>query len=183
MKSFIIVLLFLGLTASSYSQDKTKEKEVGIMRMETLPGVVIKRIGTDFSIYLPNDNPDKRVKMLEEKFVAYDIGKDYQGSEEYLLTMETKNGSLAAIYNEKGKLSRVVENYKNVRLPSVVIFSVYKTYPQWTIVNDKLTYTQQEGDIIKHQYNLKIRKGKETRKLIVRPNGEIIKVNKPLTLK
>lgn len=177
MKSFIIILLFLGLSTSTYSQDKTKNKEAeGKMRMINLPGVVIKRIGADFSIYLPADNPDQRVKMLEEKFIAYDLGKDFEGFDEYLLTMKTKTGSLAATYNEKGKLVRVVENYKNVRLPSDVIYSIYKTYPQWTIVNDKLLYTQEDGDVVKHQYNVKIKKGKEIRKIMVRANGEIVKV-------
>jgi hypothetical protein len=176
MKSFIIFLLFFGLTASSYSQDKTKVKtEEGVMKMVTLPGVVIKRIGSDFSIYLPDNNPDERVRLLEEKFIAYDIGKDYEGNEEYLLTMETKTGSLAATYNDKGKLVRVVENYKNVVLPSVVIYSVYKMFPDWTIVNDKFLYTQEDGDVLKQQYNLKIKKNNEVRKLVVRPNGEILK--------
>jgi hypothetical protein len=51
---------------------------------------------------------------MEEKFIAYDIGKDYEGAETYLLLMKTKNGSLSATYNDKGKLIRVVEEYKNV---------------------------------------------------------------------
>lgn len=177
MKSFIIALLLLGLTTSSYSQDKTKKNlEEGIIKMEELPAVVIKRVGTDFSVYLPDNNPDPDVRRLEEKFIAYDIGKDYEGYENYLLLMETKNGSLSATYNENGKLIRVVENYKNVRLPNEVIYSIYRTYPDWTIVNDKYLYTQEEGDILKKQYNLKIKKGKQTLRLTVRPNGDILKV-------
>ena len=89
--------------------------------------------------------------------------------------METKKGILAATYNEKGKLIRVVENYKNVILPSKVIYSIYKKFPQWTIVNDKFLYTQTEGDIVKKQYNVKIKKGKDIRKLVVRPDGTIVK--------
>lgn len=181
MKSLIIFLLFFGLTTSSYSQVQAKTKtEDGTMKMVNLPGVVIKRIGADFSIYIPDNNPDQRVRTLEEKFIAYDLGKDIEGYSDYLVTMSTKTGSLSATYNENGKLIRVVENYKNVKLPSVVIYSIYKTYPGWTIVNDKLLYTQQEGDIIKHQYNLKIKKGNEVRKLLVRPNGEILKVKPSL---
>ena len=177
MKSFIIALLLLGLTTSSYSQDKTKKNvEEGIIKMEELPAVVIKRVGTDFSVYLPDNNPDQDVRRMEEKFIAYDIGKDYEGYENYLLLMETKNGSLSATYNENGKLIRVVENYKNVRLPNEVIYSIYRTYPDWTIVNDKYLYTQEEGDILKKQYNLKIKKGKQTLRLTVRPNGDILKV-------
>jgi hypothetical protein len=178
MKSFIIALLFIGLSLPTYAQVKTKKNlESGVVKMEELPAVVIKRAGADFSVYIPDQNPDQKVRRMEEKFIAYDLGKDYEGYENYLVLMETKNGSLSATYNEKGKLIRVIENYKNVRLPSKVIYSIYKTYPGWTIVNDKYLYTQEEGDIIKKQYNLKIKKDKETRKLIVKANGDIIKVN------
>ena len=90
--------------------------------------------------------------------------------------MNTKNGSLSATYNDKGKLIRVIEEYKNVRLPNEVMYSIYRTYPDYTIVNDKYLYTQEDGDILKKQYNLKIKKGKEILKLTVRSNGEIVKV-------
>ncbi|KIA85140.1 hypothetical protein [Flavobacterium sp. AED] len=170
MKSFIIVVLFLSMTITSYSQDMD-----GNIRMEELPGVVIKSAGKDFSIYLPDKNPDKGVRALEEKFIAYDLGKDYEGYENYLVIMETKNGSLNATYNENGKLTRVVENYKNVRLPSSVIYSVYKAFPGWQIVNDKYLYTQKEGDIVKKEYNLRIKKDNDVRKLVVNANGDIVK--------
>jgi hypothetical protein len=170
MKSTSIILLVLALTASSYAQEKGQIKAI------ELPGVVIKRVGKDFSIYLPDNNPDQRVRAIEEKFITYDLGKKNEGAEEYLLVMKGKNGQLAATYNENGKLTRVVENYKNVILPTPVIYSVYKTYPKWTIVNDKYLYTQEEGDVIKKQYNIKIKKDKEVKRLVVRSNGEIIKI-------
>jgi hypothetical protein len=177
MKTSIIALLLLGLTTSSYSQDKTKkDREEGIMKMEELPAVVIKRVGTDFSVYLPDNHPDKDVRRMEEKFIAYDIGKDYEGAENYLLLMKTKDGSLTATYNDKGKLIRVVEKYQNIRLPNEVIYSIYRTYPDWTIVNDKYLYTQEEGDVLKKQYNMKIKKGKQTLRLTVHSNGHILKV-------
>lgn len=176
MKSIILTFLLIGLSISSYSQDKPKkDTQQGKMKIEELPAVVIKRVGSDFSVYLPDKNPDMNVRNMEEKFIAYDIGKDYEGNESYLLIMQSKKGSLAATYDENGKLTRVVEQYKNTRLPSEVIYSVYKNYPDWTIVNDKFLYTQAEGDVLKKQYNLKIKKGKETMKLTVRPNGEILK--------
>jgi hypothetical protein len=178
MKSFIITLLLLTLSVSSYSQDKKmkQDKEKGLMKMEELPAVVIKRVGADFSVYIPDNHPDKDVRRLEEKFIAYDIGKNYEGAETYLLIMKTKDGSLSVTYNDKGKLIRVIEEYKNVRLPNEVMYSIYRTYPDYTIVNDKYLYTQEDGDILKKQYNLKIKKGKEILKLTVRSNGEIVKV-------
>ena len=145
------------------------------MDIINLPEIVIKKAGADFSVYLPDNNPDPDVRRLEEKFIAYDLGKDYEGNENYLLTMSTKDGSFSATYDEKGKLIRVVENYKNVQLPSVVIYSIYKNFPDWSIVNDKFLYTQTEGDILKKQYNIKIKKNEKVRKLVVHPDGEIVK--------
>ena len=145
------------------------------MDVISLPEIVIKKAGADFSVYIPDKNPDSNIKRVEEKFIAYDLGKDNEGYDEYLLVMQIKKGTLSATYDEKGKLIRVVENYKNVLLPSQVIYSVYKKFPGWTIVNDKFLYTQEEGDIIKKQYNLKIKKNKDVRRLTVRPNGEIVK--------
>jgi hypothetical protein len=167
----LIIILFLSVTLAVNAQVTEKGK----IKIEELPGVIIKRVGTDFSVYIPDNNPDQKVKMVEEKFIAYDLGKDAEGYEEYLVVMEVKNGSLTATYNEKGKLVRVVEQFKNVVLPSEVIYSIYRTYPGWTIVNDSFLYTQEDGDIIKKQYNVKIKKDKETVKLLVRPNGEILK--------
>lgn len=176
MKTFIIILLFLGFATPSYSQKEPKpEKEEGKMDIINLPEIVIKKAGADFSVYVPDQNPDADVRRLEEKFIAYDLGKDYEGNETYLVTMSIKSGSLAATYDENGKLIRVVENYKNVILPSEVIYSIYKKYPEWTIVNDKFLYTQNEGDILKKQYNIKIKKGKDVRKLVVHADGEIVK--------
>jgi hypothetical protein len=177
MKTFIIILVFLAVTTSSYSQD------TGKIKIEELPEVIIKRAGKDFSVYLPSNSPDQRVKTVEQKFIAYDLGKDAEGAEEYLVLMQVKNGSLAATYDDKGKLIRVVENFKNVKLPSQVIYSVYRTYPGWTIVNDKFLYTQEKGDVIKKQYNLKIKKDKDVVKLVVKPNGEIVKTSKPILIK
>ncbi|MEZ7506243.1 hypothetical protein [Flavobacterium sp. Arc2] len=173
MKAYIIILLFLGVTTTSYSQ----VKNTGNISMENLPAVVIKSAGEDFSIYLPDRNPDPKVRALEDNFIAYDLGKNYEGYETYLVYMEIKGGSLSATYNENGKLIRVIENYKNVVLPSKLIYEIYRKFPGWEIVNDKYLYSQEEGDILKKQYNIKIKKGNESRKLKVHPDGELIAEN------
>lgn len=174
MKYYVIILLALGLTTISYSQDKIDGDLKGNMSMENLPAVVIKSAGTDFSVYLPDRNTDPKVRNLEDTFIAYNLGKDYEGYDNFLVLMETKDGTLSATYNENGKLMTVVENYKNVKLPNDVIYSVYKSFPGWEIVNDQYLYTQKEGDVQKKQYRLKIKKGTQTKKLTVHPNGEIV---------
>jgi uncharacterized protein YcnI len=81
---------------------------------------------------------------------------------------------LSATYDSNGKLTSVIEKYDNVQLPASVIYSIYKAYPGWQIVNDKFLYTQENGDVSKKEYNLKLKKDKETIKLKVNPQGEII---------
>ena len=176
MKTFSIILIFLGMLTTSYSQEEIKnDLDNEVLKMDELPEIVIKSVGKDFSVYLPDKNPDNKVKNLQQKFIAYNLGKDYEGYENFLIVMETNDGSLTASYNSNGKLTRVIEKYQNVKLPSKVIYAVYKAYPGWQLVNDKFLYTQEDGDIIKKQYQIKIKKDNETRKLVIHPNGDIIK--------
>lgn len=175
MKSLIIILLFFGFASTSYSQDEPL-KEDGDLEINKLPEIVINKAEKDFSVYIRDNNPDESVKKIQDKFVAYKIGKDYEGFEEYLLVMRLKKGSLTATYNEKGKLTHVVESYRDVVPPRTVMLSVHKAFPDWRIISDKLLYKQSDGNITENQYHLKIKKDKEVKKLIVRPNGEILKV-------
>ena len=170
MKLLFSVLVLLGFSMVSYSQSLEDEE----LKYNELPAIVMKTAGKDFSIYLPDRNPDAKVRQLQDKFIGYNLGKDLEGYNEYLVVMEAGDNSLVATYNENGKLMRVVENYSNVKLPRQVIFSVYKSYPGWTIVKDKFLYSQQDGDIIKKQYNLKIKKDNEIKKIVIKPNGNII---------
>ncbi|WP_316635663.1 hypothetical protein [uncultured Flavobacterium sp.] len=175
MKTFLIFLSFFSLTANSFSQGENSSIKEGEIKMEDLPAVVIKSAGKDFSVYLPDRNADANVIALQQKFISYDLGKDYEGYAEYLVVLESNKGSLSATYNQNGKLTSVVENYENVQLPAKVIYSIYKEYPGWTIVKDKFFYTQKEGDITKKEYNLKITKENAVQKIVVKPNGEILK--------
>ena len=166
----MLILLMAGV---SFVVNAQIEKEQQEMRPEELPAVVIKKAGEDFSVYLPDKNPDERVREMQEKFIAYDLGH-VDGEQEYLVMFEADDARLVATYNEKGKLLKVVEKYKNVKLPRSVIFSVYKSYPEWTIVQDKFLYAQSEGNVIKKQYDIKIKKGNQTKNIAIKPNGEVL---------
>jgi hypothetical protein len=58
------------------------------MNMENLP-VVIKS-WDDFSVYPPDRNADPKVRALQDSFIAYDLGVNYEGYDTYLVYMEKK---------------------------------------------------------------------------------------------
>ncbi|MEW5675745.1 hypothetical protein ABGT15_05490 [Flavobacterium enshiense] len=178
MKSIAKLLFVLGFAITSYAQENTKNVPDSDEAMETkkLPEIVIKRAGDDFSVYLPEyESKDDKIRNLQEAFIAYELGKDYEGYDNYLVTMKVKDGSLVATYNEKGKLTHVIEKYDNVLLPMPVIYSVYKNFPGWKIEKDKYLYAQEDGDIVKKQYNLKLSKDKKTKNVVLTSKGDVIK--------
>lgn len=171
MKLFINVITFLGVISMTYSQNLGAADE---FRSDELPAVVIKSAGRDFSVYLPDKNPDVKVRQMQEKFIGYNLGKDFEGYDEYLVLMESEDSYLTATYNQNGKLIRVVEKYENVKLPKSVVLSVYKSFPEWTIVKDKFLYTQEDGTVKNKIYNLKLKKDNEIKKIVVNPQGKIL---------
>lgn len=171
MKLFINVIAILGVATMSYSQSYETNDE---LRSEQLPAVVIKSAGRDFSVYLPDKNPDAKVRQMQEKFIGYNLGKDHEGYDEYLVLMEADGAYLTATYNEKGKLMKVVEKYENVKLPMPVMLSVSKAFPDWTIVKDRFLYTQEDGTVTDKKYNIKLKKDNDVKKIVVNPQGKIL---------
>jgi hypothetical protein len=103
------------------------------MKVEELPAVVIKRITLIFQSIFLIIILTKTCQKIRGKFIAYDIGTDHE-LESYLLIMQTKNSSLSATYNGKGKLIRVVRII-DVRLPNEVIFQ----FTELTLTTPSLT--------------------------------------------
>lgn len=171
----IFILFLCCFSLMSYSQSEESKATNESLPIEELPEIVISKIGDDFSVYLPYKNPDLSIQNMQKYFVAYDLGKDYEGYETYLVMMKNEKGTLTATYNQKGKLVRVVEKYENVTLPDDVIVAVLKAYPGWGIEADKFNYTQADGDIYKKEYMVKIKKDNQVKRLVVSPTGEIIR--------
>jgi hypothetical protein len=175
MKTYVI--LFLCLSSLAFSQNKVKMSDVNDNNIELkmLPEIVLTKIGDDFSVYLPENHPDYSVNQMQEFFIAYDLGKDYEGYDSYLVIMQNDKGTLTAKYNQKGKLINVLEKYENVRLPNEVVYTITTAFPGWGIVDDKYVYEQSDGDIKRNEYKVKIKKDSKSKKIVINSDGEIIK--------
>jgi len=171
MKSFIVGLIFLSLTSLSWAQEKKSSvKERG----DKLPEVVIETAGEEFSVYLPDNNQDKTVRKVEDTFIAYRLGKDFEGYENYMVFFKIKDGNLNAYYNENGKLVKTVERYGRTVMPKEVHKTLSKKFPGWMIANDNYLYSQEDGEILKKEYHIILKKDKDIHKLTVTSNGEIV---------
>lgn len=177
MKSIINLLVVLAITSTTYAQNNEEVNTANLKKNETntLPAVVIKRVGEDFSIYIPEiESPDSKIKMIQKEFIAYDLGKDAEGYDEFLVMLTIKDGSLVARYNEKGKLMSVIEKYNNVRMPNDVVLNILKQYPGWKIVKDRYSYSQKDGTIIKKQYDVILEKDNKVKQVVYNSNDGLI---------
>jgi hypothetical protein len=174
MKTIIIVLLLVSFTNTTYSQQNMiADFENENLKIEELPGMVIKTNGKISSIYLPDKHPDDAVRGLEKKFIYYSAPKNDEEAPIYRLSMEIERGELVAHYNNEQKLIRVDEKYKNVRLPNAIIYSVQKELPGWSITDDTYFYSQKDGVVTKKHYKLRVEKENKTRNILVYADGQI----------
>lgn len=167
MKSFIFGLLFLSLTTLSWAQEKKSSVEE---RVDHLPEEVIESAGDYFSLYLPNKNQVITVRKVEDTFIQYRLGIDFEGYKNYMVFFKTKDDWLRANFNETGKLIITMERYGRTMMRREVIKTLNKKYPGWRVVNNHYLYLQEEGEVIKKEYIIILKKGNGIHKI----NGYIL---------
>lgn len=173
MKKTCMYLLILGMIFPIFAQEKISDV---YYESGELPAVVLKKAGEEFSVYYPdNSNPDSRVLELQSSFISYNLGKDFEGHDSYLLVLEVEGGMLSATFNDTGKLLSVVERYENAKLPKKVRLNLAKKFPEWTLVRDKFLYVQKNGEVKRKQYKIIMKKDNKIRRVVVNEEGEIIR--------
>lgn len=173
MKKTCMYLLILGMIVPLFAQEKISNV---FYESGELPAVVLKKAGEEFSVYYPdNSNPDSRVVELESSFISYNLGKDFEGYDSYLLVLEIDGGILSATFNDSGKLLSVVEKFDNVKLPENVRVSLAEKFPEWSLVKDKFLYVQKNGEVKKKEYKIIIKKDNKIKRLTVNEDGIILK--------
>ncbi|MGB1268583.1 MAG: hypothetical protein ACPG45_02500 [Flavobacteriaceae bacterium] len=173
MKKTCMYLLILGMIFPLFAQEKISDV---FYESGELPAVVLKKAGEEFSVYYPdNSNPDSRVLELQSSFISYNLGKDFEGHDSYLLVLEVEGGMLSATFNDTGKLLSVVERYENAKLPKKVRLNLAKKYPEWTLVRDKFLYVQKYGEVKRKQYKIIMKKDNKIKRIVVDSEGELIR--------
>ncbi len=173
MKTACIYLLVLVFVFPSLAQEKLYEE---LYESRELPAVVLKNAGEEFSVYYPDSSsPDSRVVELERAFISYKLETENGKLKSYLFLFKLEDGYLSATFNERGKLTSVVEKFKNVRLPELVRESLAKEFPEWSLIKDKFLYVQKYGSVKIKEYKIIMKKGKKIRRVVLNEEGVIIK--------
>lgn len=173
MKKTCMYLLILGMMFPVFAQEKISNV---FYESGELPAVVLKKAGEEFSVYYPDvSNPDSRVLELESSFISYNLGKDFEGHDSYLLILEVEGGALSATFNDKGKLLSVVERFENVKLPEKVRLNLAEKFPEWTLVKDKFLYVQKNGEVERKEYKIIMKRDNKIKRIVVNEDGNIIR--------
>lgn len=172
MKKLMSLILLIGFVFGAYAQNDTYEE---LLESGSLPEIVLKKAGEEFSVYLPDKHPDARVARLEDKFITYNLDDKIDGENSYYVILRVEGAMLAASFSAKGKLMSVVERYKHAKLPEIIRASLAKKFPGWSMVTDKYSYVQKQGRITKKEYKVIMKKDKKIKRVVVNELGEIIR--------
>ena len=174
MKTIIIGLL-IGLTSLSYSQN-IEENMLAEVEIYTSNYDYIKSVEDK---YLP-----KAVVLLKLEVANFDVhesslhkrGKqnDYPDTDgNYNVKFSNNLGTIHAVYDYRGKILKTTERFINVKLPPIVLNSVLKKYPDWTISKDMYFVKYNHNKELQRKYIVYLKNDNKNIKLRLDNNGNI----------
>ena len=164
--SCLMCSLFAGITINSFSQ-------------ELLSGVTVVSLNYKYIKSVDDTSAAAPVRMLEHRAASYDVTKSefYEDdTENYFISFYIPDGKILAMYDNKGKLLRTAEKYKNVSLPETVKQSVTTKYPGWKISQDTylVNYYSESKYPTSKVYKLILENGTKRMRVKTNEKGEIV---------
>ncbi|WP_136480906.1 hypothetical protein [Cognatitamlana onchidii] len=132
-----------------------------------------------YSQIAQNDDLPPSIKKIESKILTYDF-KNLQAlydnnDDVYTVTFRLPEGKAVASYDKDGRIVKTVENYQNVKLPTSVLNTILKQYPDWNIKEDQyyLSYTKDAPSLVQI-YKIKLEKDNKTMSIKTNEKGDIL---------
>ncbi|MCK0192886.1 nicotinate-nucleotide adenylyltransferase [Arenibacter sp. F20364] len=169
MKSIMLGLFVLGLTAQSFAQ---------IIKTEELSEVIVYATNYKYLHSLVSEEPAPvPVEMLERKVAAFNL-KDseyYQDDyDTYNINFYIPDGLILAAYDKDGKLIRTAERFKDVGLPPSVRAAIADRFPEWTVTKDVYRVYYHEDKGVTKKYKIKLENGDQTIRVKLDEEGNFI---------
>ncbi len=168
MKKFIIGLFVIGLTSQVFAQ---------VPKVEQLSEVVVTAVNYKYLNALDSKEVAIPVKMLERKVASFNVQDAEFYSDDYdfyTVSFYIPEGKIVAAYNAEGVVTRTIERFENVKLPTAVRNAVAERFPKWAIVKDvyRITYNQNDG--ANKSYKLKLKNGEKIMRVKIDDTGEFL---------
>lgn len=168
MKKLIISLFLVGFVTQQYAQN---------LQTEQLNEVFI--VATNYK-YLDDISAEDvaiPVKELQRRAATYNVKNldIYQDDYDYYeVSFVIPDGKILASYDKDGKILRTAEKYKKVNLPTPVLKSIAKRFPNWSITKNIYRVFYHETDGVKMKYKLTLENGDQRMKIKVDEEGSFL---------
>ncbi len=164
MRNLIFSLLIFGVTSPLFAQ------------ITELPEVVITAVNYKYINAVDSEDLALDVKLLQEKVAMYDIKNSDLYSDEYdiyKVDFFIPDGKILAAYDKNGKILRTIEKFNNIKLPKVVLESIYNRFPGWSIAKNvyRVTYNDNNN---KKVFSIILENGDQRMKMKLNAEGDFL---------
>lgn len=168
MKKLIISLFLVGFITQQYAQN---------LQVEQLNEVFI--VATNYKYLDKTSAKDVPVpvKELQRRAATYNVKSldIYQDDYDYYeVSFVLPEGKILASYDKDGKILRTAEKYKELDLPTPVLESIAKRFPNWSITKNIYRVFYHETDGVKMKYKLTLENGDQRMKIKVDDEGNFM---------
>ena len=169
MKKLMNVLIVLGVTSLGFSQNTN-----GKIKREILNDIVINNVNFSYLEKVQDSTTAKFVKLLEKEASMYNVKNEseFDGrNEPFEMIFRGSKGFIIATYDNKGKIIKTDENYKDIRISSALAQSVVKQFPNSSILKVFYAVNYNSQKQVERTYKLKIKQDNITKNLRISLNG------------
>lgn len=172
MNKFFLLVAVAFCTTTTFAQTTLYQAK---LTKEVVPAVILEAISEDFPDATVSEYAAIPVDVIEDRIYvnANQDGPD-RDYDTYVVTMTGKTGAFQATYNQYGMLLSTSEVLKDVPLPRPVQISMYRHFPGWGAVDDKVVMTSVKDGQLKTHYKVKLQKGKESIHVVFDADGNVI---------
>lgn len=176
MKRISTLILVFGWVLISYSQNVIQLEEARLNFDPTAEIVFedyengIVKVKEKYSTQFQLD----AINFMKKNFdVQRFIEAQDNISGDLIVTAKSSKGYMTAIFNDKGKMVKNYQQFKDIALPYSIRNQVYSQNKGWTITSNKYIASGREDHIDKQKYTVKLQKGKEKTKMKIIPGASV----------
>ena len=168
MKTYLLGLLFLGLTNLSFAQNDLAAVTVNQTNYTSTRSAV-KNLDYKTSFY--NKDMSKHILKFQNVVANYNVKNASVYNENrlgtYTVTFKEGQNKITAVYNNEGEIITCNEVYNDIKIPFNLSSKIVKQNPGWKMdaVTCSISYNQDQTEIA---YQVVLKKGNKSKRLHIK---------------